>query len=600
MLFAAIRVVLLILSFLGYCAALCRKKIPVPFIPILVLTSAGTLMFLAGILNLLPQTALFLVLCGLVLAFQLRKGLGLSRQDWICFAIFAGMAGFFAWRLQGTVPLHYDNFTHWLRIVRDTLNNDRFPNFQSEMIIFQSYPAGAAAFAYLICKITGLQSDAVVLFSQAVMIAAALCTMLAFPKSFRLPGILIFALGCIYCIVANPVADEAMMKIIPDFVDLSICEMLPDTLISILSISSLAIVVYHRRNLFRGAWMSLPVQIYLISVKNSGLFLILFNTALLIFYAYQTTSGIERTRHVTALKLAAIHCGIPFFVYYLWNRHAALVFASGTTTKHSVSLYYYRGMLGGKGVSGILEILGIFLKRFFSWSDSWLLLIVCIALFGAVFLLQRKHARNTGRNTLLVFGGIVLTYIVFMMALALMYLASMDYEEAIRLACYDRYEKTITVYLVGAIVIWLLSLLSGSELPKPIPVIAISAVLLFLLPLAARIPNLFIKHTPYEGSTRQFLEQTKQDYAIPQDARCLILLDCDPETDVGYSGYLSQYVFWDSPVRVLYASECDLTTLESYAEDCDYLLLQRPNQITRQFLTGRGLSPDQTVCLLTE
>ena len=595
----AIRIILLTASFLGYCAALRKKNIPMPFVPILVLTAAGSLLFLAGILNLLPQTALILLAGGLICTVYLRSFRTLSRHDWICFSVFAGMTLFFVWRLQGTVPLHYDNFTHWLRIVRDILDNDRFPNFQSSLIIFPSYPAGAAAFAYLICKVTGLQTDAAALFSQAIVMAAALCTMLAFAKQFRLSSILVFAFGCIYCIVANPVADEAMLKILPDFVDISICEMLPDTLISMLSIAALSMVIYYRKDLFRGAWLSLPVQIYLISVKNSGLFMILFNTALLIFYACQSISGEKALRRIQALKLAAIHSGIPFLVFYLWNRHADLVFASGTTSKHSVSLYYYRGMLGGKGISGILEILRIFLNRFFSWSDSWLLLAICIALFAAVFFLLKKKDQQAARTTLLVFGGIVLTYVLFMMALALMYLASMDYEEAIRLACYDRYEKTITVYLVGAITIFLLSLLSGKDLPKSRSVIAVAAAILILLPIAHRIPKLFIKQNPYDGSTRQFLEQAKDAHNIPDGARCLVYVSADPETDVGYSSYLSQYVFWSNSIHLLYAAECDPEMLEAAAQEYDYFIPQQQDATVQQFLTQGGYPLGHTAYQLT-
>ena len=574
MLLTAVRTFLLILSFWGCCAALRQKGVPMAFVPIAVLTATGSLLFLAGILNLLPQAVLALVLGGLLCAIRLKGKLCLSRQDWIIFAIFAGMSAFFAWRVHGTVPLHYDNFTHWLRIVRDLLDNDRFPNFQSGMIIFPSYPTGSAAFAYFLCKTTGLRGDAVALFSQALMMAAALCTMLAFVKSFRLPSLLVFGLGCTFCIVANPVADEAMMKIIPDFVDLSICEMLPDTLISILSIAALSMVVYYRDDAFRGAWLSLPVQVYLISVKNSGLFLILFNTALLVYYACRSGAATRLTRRLTALKLAAIHCGIPFFVYYLWNRHVDLVFSGGTTSKHSVSLYYYRGMLGGKGISGILEILGIFLKRFFSWSDSWLLLITCIALFGFLYLHLRRKDKKAARSALLVFGGLVAVYIIFMMALALMYLASMDYEEAIRLACYDRYEKTITVYLVGAITIYLLHLLSDHPV-RTTALVAIAASLLLLAPIATRVPNLFVKRNPYEGSIRQFMEQAKAEYAIPDGASCLVCVTADPEIDVAYSGYLAQYIFWNSPVRLVYAAQHTPEELEAMARDYDYCIIQQ-------------------------
>lgn len=601
MFFTAIRILILLLSFLGYCIALRKKDIPMPFVPILVMTGAGSLLFLAGILNMLPHTVALLLLGGLLCAFREKiwHSFGsLSGYDRICFAIFAGISLFFAWRLQGTKPLHYDNFTHWMRIVQDVLSNNRFPNFQSELIEFQSYPAGAAAFAYLFCKVTGLGSDAAVLFSQAVIMAAALCSMLASLPKFRLSGLLVFLLGCIFCIVVNPVADEAMLNIVPGFVGISICEMLPDTLLSVLSIASAAIVIYYRKTPVQGAWLSLPVQIYLISVKNSGLFLILFNTALLLYWAYHFQQKTKLARHLSAAKLAVIHSGIPLFIFLLWNRHVDMVFASGTTSKHAVSLYNYRGMLGGKGISGILEILAVFLKRFFSWSDSWFLLIVCLFLFVGIYFLQRKYSKQTAKNTLLVFCGVVAVYVIFMIALVMMYLVSMDYGEAIRLACYDRYEKTIIAYLVGIIAIFLLYTLSALEAPKAVPIIAVISSALMLLPLLPRLPDLFIRQNPYEGSVRQYMEQAKQDYAIADGARCLVCVDSTEERDVGYSGYLGQYVFWSREVRICYTPECDLQTLASMAANYDYLIIQSQTPVIQQFLSSWGYPMGEQVYLL--
>lgn len=604
MFFTAIRILILLLSFLGYCTALRKKDIPMPFVPILVMTGVGSLLFLAGILNMLPHTVALLLLGGLLCAFREKiwHSFGsLSDYDRICFAIFADISLFFAWRLQGTVPLHVDNFSHWILVIRDVLANNRFPNFLSELVDFQSYPIGAAGFAYLICTITGLQSDAVILFSQALIIAAALFTMLAFVKQFRLSSLMVFFLGCVFCLVVNPVADEALLKMIPGFVQISICEMLPDTLLSMLCIASTAIVIYYRKTPAKGAWLSLPVQIYLISVKNSGLFLILFSTALLLYWAYHSQQETKLARHLSAAKLSVIHSGIPLFIFLFWNRHVDLVFASGTTSKHAVSLYIYRGMLGGKGISGILEILAVFLKRFFSWSDSWFLLIVCIFLFGGIYFLQRKHSKQAAKNILLVFFGVVAAYVVFMMAMAMMYLVSMDYEEAIRLACYDRYEKTITAYLVGTIVIFLLHTLSSQSTQgndKAVSLIATLSIFLILLPLAPRIPDLFVKRNPYEGSIRQFMEQSRNAYEIPDGSRALICLDADSEIDLGCSSYVARHVFWSNSAHICYASEFSLQWLETAVQAYDYLIVQTHTPVIQQFLQQNGYTPGKTVYLL--
>ena len=91
MFFTAIRILILLLSFLGYCIALRKKDIPMPFVPILVMTGAGSLLFLAGILNMLPHTVALLLLGGLLCAFREKiwHSFGsLSGHDRICFAIY--------------------------------------------------------------------------------------------------------------------------------------------------------------------------------------------------------------------------------------------------------------------------------------------------------------------------------------------------------------------------------------------------------------------------------------------------------------------------------------------------------------------------------
>ena len=111
----------------------------------------------------------------------------------------------------------------------------------------------------------------------------------------------------------------------------------------------------------------------------------------------------------------------------------------------------------------------------------------------------------------------------------------------------------------------------------------------------SRIPTLFYKTHPYEGSVRQFLEQTKEDYNIPDGASCLIFIDSEPADDSGYSGYLAQYVFWSNNVRIHLSPVADLSSL---SEQYTYLITQSQDSTMAQFLTEKGFVPGQTVYLL--
>ena len=208
MLFVILRSLVLIVSFLGYCTALKKKEMPMPFIPVIILTGIGSILFAAGILNLLPLATIALFAGGLWYGWRLKFWKlrdHYTKYDLACLGTFFLVCFLFALRLTADTPVHYDAFSHWLTVIRDTLINGRFPNFQSELIQFQGYPTGAAGFAYYICKIIGLETDTVIMFSHAIVIAACLCTLLAFVKRFDWVSISVLAIGCVYCLVASPI-----------------------------------------------------------------------------------------------------------------------------------------------------------------------------------------------------------------------------------------------------------------------------------------------------------------------------------------------------------------------------------------------------------
>lgn len=588
MLFVIVRSLALVISFLGYCTLLKKKGIPTSFLPVLVLTGIGSILFVAGILNFLPLATIALFGGGIFLAvkekfWQLRKHF--SSHDLICLGIFFLISFLFALRLHGEKPTHYDSFSHWLTVIRDVLNNGRFPNFQSELIQFQGYPTGASGFAYYICKIIGLETDAVIMFSHAVVIAASLCTLTAFVRKFDLWKGLILFVGGVYCLVASPIPDTAL------------CEPLPDTLISVLSIAALAIVVFYRSKPFTACWLSLAVQIYLVSVKNSGLIMILFNTALVLFYLYQQSSGGKSLFRKSAVKAAAIHSGIPLLIFFLWNRHVAQVFSAGTLSKHSFSLDYYRGTVGAKSIGQLIEVLLIFLKRFFSWNECWLFLIICIALFGFVYLTGKKASGTPDRSVWLSFMGIVISYALFMVGLCGMFLASMDYGESLTLPGYDRYEKTVVIYLVGAIVIFALHAMDSIPAGKyqtSVKAVSLAAVCLILGTQASRISALFIPTHLYENSTRCVLEEAKADYAIPEGAVCAIY-GSEVTEDWGYHTYMGRYIFQTFDTEAFAPSAENLPEFDTLTEKFDYLVVMDSDPSLEQYLTENGLTPGQTV-----
>lgn len=582
MLFTVLRILALMVCLTGYCVFLRGKGLPMAFAPVTALCAIGSILFVAGILNLLPHAAVLLFLGGIFLFLRCRpwKKETLSRQDLLCLGIFAALCGLFWLRIRGEYPLHYDAFSHWMTVIHDTLKNHRFPNFASTLISFQGYQTGGAGLAYFLCGILGSKADDVILLTQAIPIAAGLCVFLEFLKRPSVSGILVVLLGSVYCLVASPTDN------------LSICEPLPDTLISVLSIAALAIIVRFRDDTAKAVWWSLPIQIFLVAVKNSGVFMLIFNSLLLAWYIRRQNS---KSFLSNAWKPLLIHCGIPFGVSFLWNRHVAYVFQYGTLSKHSLSLDYYRGTVGAKSIQQLLDTLRIYLARFFSPNPSWLLLLVCILLFGGAYLYSRKVLKQNGKSALQTLAAVIAAYAAFMIGLAGMYLMSMGYEEATTLGGYDRYEETVIVYLIGAIVIWALEFFATLPGKSPVPkVLCIAAVAVILLTQTVRIPVLFQKANAYEGSSRQKLEQLRDSYAIPEGASCLIYGE-GIEGDLGYHNCLGSYIFWSTDIKTCPSSDDRLASL---AADCDYLILLSTDEHTDRFLTENGLTPGEAVYAL--
>lgn len=571
------------LSILGYCCYIRKKGVNMAFAPVITLAAIGSAMFMAGILNMLPQAVGIIVAGGIVCGVAAKPWstkAGLQKYDAVCLLVFSLVTGLFALRIHDQLPTHYDAFSHWLTVVREVLKTDSFPNFQSELILFQGYPTGSAGMAYFVCKFVGTQGDDVVLFAQALPMAASLCVFLAFVKRFDLSSLLVMVMGGIFCLVANSGPETP------------ICEPLPDTLISVLSIAALAIVVYYRAAPEKGAWASLPVQIFLVAVKNSGLFMMVFNTALLLFYEVtsQRPNAFRR-----AVRLGAIHSGIPAAVFFLWSRHVAYVFPNGTTSKHTVSLENYRNILAGKTVEDCLEIVINFAKRFLSQTESWVLLGLTALVLLLGYLVKRRMLGEKSRTEWLVFAGILTAYLTFMAGLVLMYLLSMPYSEAVGLAGYNRYEKTILIYLVGGLVIYVLQLLpllpknSGGKAAKAAAVLLVAA---FLFTQGEKTGKLFIPTNAYEGSQRQLLEEAKADYGIPDGASCLIY---GPQVvnDSGYHYYLGRYVFWTKSITVCAPGE--IMNYGGLSGGYQYLIVMEADASINAVLQEAGYTPGQTV-----
>lgn len=565
-----IKLLALLLSLIGYMAFLQSKGLRMAFAPVLTVSGIGIAMFFGGLLNIMPLCVPVIFLGGYLCLWLSRKHLVKicrDRQVVAVLVFFTVLYGFLALRLRGTILLSYDNFSHWLVVVRDMLNTGHLPNFASAQIEFQGYPTGCAGFLFYVCKLLGGTED-IMLFGQAILLIACLCVFWAFvEKSYRISGVVI-CLASLYLLLANN-----------RIINLSV-----DTLLSLLGIASFAVVVFYRKTPKIAGFCLCILSSFLILVKNSGVFFLAFHGLLLLILVL--SQAVQEKRAFPwkdCLSLAGLTVMLPAAVFYLWDRHVDYSFYTGEVSKHSMTIANYTMVFGEKTPEDIQAILDAFLQRVFH-SPDWeaTLLLILTGMYLAEFLLHKIRKNGNTEVWYVLWSAFV--YLCYLGGLLLMYLVSMPYEEAVSLGSFNRYLATITMYLVGVAVVYLLReiRLSSAKVP-PAAVLAPLVLCLLLLPKKDRIPSLFYDAKDYSGTTRGILQQLHKDYDIWDGARYYMIGDWED----GYLYWITRYEFW-SP-NVIVREKPDAEEFPNLLSDYDYIIVMKETEESDRFLTDVGL-----------
>ncbi len=481
-----------------------------------------------------------------------------------------------ALRLSNAKVSHYDNFTHWLLVVRDILNNHRLPNFQSDLIAYQGYPTGSACFIYYVCQIIG-DTEGSMLIGQMILLVSCL-TVLWTPVQRINPvnSISISVLSC-FLLVSNTL----------------ITDLLVDSLIAYLGIAQFAILLYYKNDLRKAGICSSIIGAFLISVKNSGIFFVGLHCLLPLFLVP------DWKKHLKAnllskkyLSFLGTHLIPPAILYYLWYRHVKLVFLYGAVTKHSMTPQNYLLTLRGKSFGMLLDTVSTFVQHIFTpgietFFSLCLLLLVAFSFYASC---KTKPVPVPSRKWII--GWSLASYICYLLGLLGMYLFSMPHGEAIQLAGYHRYILPMFQYLAG---ITLISLLPTLERPLRWTDRFFPALLcLFLLPVLGNISTLFYSPaTPY-SDTRNNLIQLKSEYQLPEGARYMIV----GPSESGFLYHLASYELWSEDIVV---SENPTTTEYPHLlNDFDYLILMPGCDNAENFLHTLNLPLGQPVYCLTD
>ncbi|MDT9027136.1 hypothetical protein [Rossellomorea yichunensis] len=463
-----------------------RVKVHIAFIPIFIFSSITTVVFCAGLINVMPlavnliyYSGLILFVIYLILFFRRKQALmPMLHPGIIVFAlsILAMMI-----YLKGLILTHYDNFSHWGLIVREMSLINGLPD-SSTIVTFQNYPPGSAVFIYFILEVLG-EHESYALMAQAFLAISCVVTLYFFSEWKRPAVILLTMAAGISLLLVNWG---------------SFYNLLVDILLGLVALASVIVAYYYRGDWKKQLIVNTPILILLMLLKDSGKIFLAFNVIIILSFIYFYYVHKKRlTKDVRKIVYNALVwlIGIPMFLNYLWIKYTIKAYQTGYgANKFAVTP---DKVANNDKSSEFMDHIGPQLWRASTNLESNNFKAVVIVNMIAVILLVVMYVVQRKLSRLLVFSIFISNgfYVLYMFSLYFMYVYLMPEFEAARIAGFGRYQSTIIIYVIGILMCAVIHEWNRYINNKPISKI----ITLFLL------GSLFVY--PFSGNMRVITEK---------------------------------------------------------------------------------------------
>ncbi len=526
------RLIVFFSSCLGYWEFFRRKtKVNIYFLPVLTVAVQASVLFMAGLLNVLVEISLLLTLAGIAALIWFivsdRGILWVKHYQKTGYIYFGFILVVILMLVNGKVVSQYDNFSHWALVVRQMLLNDRFPNFQDSVIVYQEYPLGSASFIYYVAKIVG-EAESIWMFAQGYMIIACILPVFMYCRKNRVLSFAFMCLATNFILVYN----------------IKITDLLVDTLLPLAAMSMLLFTYYAGKNndTCTELYLTIPFSIWIIQIKNAGIFFSIIAT-LWILTRIKSRREVFRKGETVRTVLTAF---APYVSLFLWQKHCDYVFLKADTSTHAMTAQNYMSELSERTPQDIWKICSSWIKFCLTYKDVWLIFL-CLAVAGVIYyFIYKKYRREFYSAALFA----VILYIVYQIGTMGMYVFSMPLGEALVLAGSIRYCKSIllAVFFVTLILYMkILSRLKQINIKSAASVLALVAAVVVAWRFTGNRFQMFFNirgdNCPYE---RKWIEDNVEQYNIPAGARCYILA---PEENSRYLRYICRYVLQSAQIK---------------------------------------------------
>lgn len=519
-----IRCLLFALSTFGYLTFLHQyTKLKVEFLPAVTFTGQICLLFLAGLLNLLPFAVIGIFLAGLVLTILSWKERKNYRDFFsIGYILFIIACLYFLLLFKGQVFNSYDNFSHWALVVKQMLLTNRFPTWKDNIILFQSYPLGSSVFVYYVCRIISPVSEGCQMFAQTMLSLSMILPLFSYARKNK-AGNAVLIIGLTLFLLSFNIRPT---------------ELLVDTLLPLTGAAGFLLLEEELSAEKKEVWLSIPFAIAVILIKNSGIFFWALMAAAVCIYWLRHRKTVVKSEIVSWISLLLL----PLFALLLWKKHVEYVYNSGMSSIHSMSIHAYAQNIRDKSQEAIPQIVHAFFKEICSGRS--LLYLLCILLLVAVFAYIQKHQMKPWIKTVFI---IISVFAIYQAGNLCMYLFSMPEGEALVMAGYPRYYATIIIWCMVFGMSRILCWVDGQK-----HMVSWIFILIFFLCFRQMGGTLNILKKESPTQARAELERIMEEYPITLSAPCLVYI---PSDDSGYTYHLTKYLFYTNTVDVHITSD---------------------------------------------
>lgn len=528
-----------------------RSAVPPALAPALAAALSLLITYACGLAGQLPDAPwAVLVAGGLGLLWELiRAPIELVKTVLHPAVVGLGVAmAALSWVLRGRLFQHYDNFSHWALVVRVMLRDGRFPDATDPLVTFHSYPLGTASWEYAVARLTG-PAEWHLMMAQDYLLAACAVSLLAVtPRRWWL-GLPVVA-GFAWAFATHGPALDTLLV---------------DSVLAGWTVAGLALLAAHRGQVGQASVPLAVLVAALVATKQTGVYWAL----VVILAACLLRAG----RWWQRLAVLAVPTALGAVTLVAWQRHTALAYGAEPATKHAVSISRFREVLGAKTGQERASIGSAYLQAVATNRQTWLVLAV-LALSLLLLALARP---GRGRRAVATLAGVLGVVAVYLGGLYAMYLLSMPTGEALALAGFTRYLSTLTLVLLGVVVLVGLHIAEHAGWTW-----APAALVLSLAGCAVLIPQRPLLEPVGHDDVRARVDAAFGRVTIKPDASVCIFSDV---RDGGYRTGLVRYLLLDEHVATLRAPDRPRATLPV---PCDYAAVVDPYPAGDAYLRLRG------------